>query len=90
MCPAVSQSEGTGRARIDKVVVCQGLSLLMLEAKRAGQDTLADAWSDLVVKLGEGFSRLFYGRIPFLPVVAAAGEQLQFGWLLPTGQVSIC
>ncbi len=50
---------------------------------------LEQSWKDLETKLASGYPALFYGRIPYLPVYAAAGAHIQFGCLMPHGQVSL-
>lgn len=83
---AVLQSAGAGRAPPDNTLACLGLSMLFLEAK-SRRKNLESAWDDLRSKLAAGFKALFYGTIPFIPLVAIAGEALQFGRLSPAGQV---
>ena len=51
---------------------------------------LEQAWEDLQAKLASGYPALFYEEIPYLLVYAAAGVQIQFGRLLPLGQVCFC
>ena len=52
-----------------------------------GSRGLEEAWKDLQAKLASGYPTLFYGQIPYLLVYAAAGVNIQFGRLLPLGQV---
>ena len=72
---------------MDTVASACRLSLLFGEDKVVGSRGLEEAWRDLQVKLASGFPALFYGQIPYLLVYAAAGVNIQFGRLLPLGQV---
>ncbi|DBA84058.1 TPA: hypothetical protein ACH3X1_006539 [Trebouxia sp. C0004] len=84
----VSKSaSGKGAARVDTVASACRLSLLFGEDKVVGSRGLEEAWRDLQAKLASGFPALFYGQIPYLLVYAAAGVNIQFGRLLPLGQV---
>ncbi|KAL3155434.1 hypothetical protein ABBQ38_010991 [Trebouxia sp. C0009 RCD-2024] len=84
----VSKSaSGRGAARVDTVASACRLSLLFGEDKVVGSRGLEEAWRDLQAKLASGFPALFYGQIPYLLVYAAAGVNIQFGRLLPLGQV---
>ncbi|KAL0050155.1 hypothetical protein WJX82_005297 [Trebouxia sp. C0006] len=78
---------GKGPARVDTVGTARGLSLVFGEDKAYKDRGLEQAWGDLKLKLKSGFPALFYGHIPYLPVYAAAGVQIQFGRLLPNGVV---
>jgi hypothetical protein len=71
---------------VDTVITAGGLSVLFGEDKIA--EGLEAAWADLEGYLGKGFSALFYGATRFLPVYAAAGDNLQFGRLWHNGTVS--
>ncbi|KAL3158838.1 hypothetical protein ABBQ32_011563 [Trebouxia sp. C0010 RCD-2024] len=84
----VSKSaSGKGAARVDTVASACRLSLLFGEDKVVGSRGLEEAWKDLQAKLASGYPALFYGQIPYLLVYAAAGVNIQFGRLLPLGQV---
>ena len=50
---------------------------------------LEQSWKDLETKLASGYPALFYGRIPYLPIYAAAGVHSKFGCLWPHGQVPV-
>jgi len=65
------------------------LSLLFGEDKVVNRQGLEQSWTDLETKLASGYPALFYGRIPYLPIYAAAGVHIQFGRLMPHGQVSV-
>jgi len=75
---------------VDTVVSACRLSLLFGEDKVMANRDLEQAWADLQAKLASGYPALFYGRIPYLLVYAAAGVHIQFGRLLPRGQVCFC
>ena len=66
------------------------MSLLFGEDKVMASRGLEQAWEDLQAKLASGYPALFYGQIPYLLVYAAAGVHIQFGRLLPLGQVCFC
>ncbi|KAL0020556.1 hypothetical protein WJX77_002344 [Trebouxia sp. C0004] len=84
----VSKSaSGKGAARVDTVASACRLSLLFGEDKVVGSRGLEEAWRDLQAKLASGYPALFYGQIPYLLVYAAAGVNIQFGRLLPLGQM---
>ena len=72
---------------MDTVASACRLSLLFGEDKVIGNRNLEQAWTDLQAKLASGYPALFYGQIPYLLVYAAAGLEIQFGRLLPSGQV---
>lgn len=72
---------------MDTVASACRLSLLFGEDKVVKSRGLEEAWRDLQAKLASGFPALFYGQIPYLLVYAAAGVNIQFGRLLPLGQV---
>ncbi|KAL3140016.1 hypothetical protein ABBQ38_004299 [Trebouxia sp. C0009 RCD-2024] len=76
-----------GAAGVDTVASACCLSLLFGEDKVKGSRVLEQAWKDLQAKLASGFPALFYGKIPYLLVYAAAGAHIQFGRLMPLGQV---
>ena len=42
---------------------------------------------DLQTKMEGGLSPLFYGHIPYIPVYAAAGDEVQFGTVQANGTV---
>ena len=42
---------------------------------------------DIQRKMGKGPPPLFYHHIPYMPVYAAAGDEIQFGFVLADGQV---
>lgn len=75
---------------MDTVASACCLSLLFGEDKVKGSRVLEQAWKDLQAKLASGFPALFYGKIPYLLVYAAAGAHIQFGRLMPLGQVWFC
>lgn len=85
----IQSATGKGPARVDTVGTARGLSLVFGEDKAYKDRGLEQAWADLKLKLKSGFPALFYGHIPYLPVYAAAGVQIQFGRLLPNGVVCI-
>lgn len=64
----------------------QRLLLFVGEEKEAGVGRLA-AEQDLVVKLQNGLPPLFYQDIPYMPVYAAAGDEIRFGFVLANGTV---
>lgn len=51
------------------------------------EESLSNARQDLVKKLIGGLSSLFYLNVPFLPVYTAAAHLVQFGIVMPTGNV---
>ena len=56
------------------------------EEKAARVGSLA-AEQDIMVKLQKGLPPLFYQDIPYMPVHAAAGDEIQFGFVLADGTV---
>ncbi|KAA6419297.1 MAG: hypothetical protein FRX49_10696 [Trebouxia sp. A1-2] len=80
-------ASGKGPARVDTVANAFRLSLLFGEDKVLKQQGLEHSWKDLEIKLASGYPALFYGQIPYLPIYAAAGVHIQFGLLMPHGQV---
>ncbi|GAQ86127.1 Protein kinase-like domain containing protein [Klebsormidium nitens] len=80
-------SQGTP-VRPDTHLVAEKLSLFFGEDK-VEDDELKDVWDDHVRKLKGGLNHVAYGRVPFVPVYAAAGNLLQFGRLCSDGQVGI-
>lgn len=74
---------------MDTVANAFRLSLLFGEDKVLKQQGLEHSWKDLEIKLASGYPALFYGQIPYLPIYAAAGVHIQFGLLMPHGQVSV-
>lgn len=87
LCLNFQSASGKGAARVDTVASACRLSLLFGEDKVVGSRGLEEAWKDLQAKLASGYPALFYGQIPYLLVYAAAGVNIQFGRLLPLGQV---
>lgn len=83
----IQNASGRGPAGVDMVVTACRLSLLFGEDKVIEGRELHEAWRHLQAKLSSGFPALFYGDIPYLLVYAAAGVEIQFGRLLPCGQV---
>ncbi len=75
---------------MDTVVSACRLSLMFGEDKVMARRGLEQAWADLQAKLASGYPALSYGQIPYLLVYAAAGVHIQFGRLLPSGQVCFC
>ena len=51
------------------------------------EESLSNARQDLVKKLIGGLSSLFYLNVPFLPVYTAAAHLVQFGIVMPAGNV---
>ena len=49
---------------------------------------LHEALADLVAKLKGGLNIIFYRDVPFLPLYIAAGSTVQFGVVMPNGEVS--
>ena len=49
---------------------------------------LHEALADLVAKLKGGLNPIFYRDVPFLPLYIAAGSTVQFGVVMPNGEVS--
>lgn len=74
---------------MDTVVNAFHLSLLFGEDDVPKDQCLEQSWEHLETRLASGYPALFYGRIPYLPVYAAAGAHIQFGCLMPHGQVSV-
>jgi hypothetical protein len=72
--------------RPDTHLVTEKLSLLFGEDKEAN-DELTEAWKDHRRKLKGGLNPVAYGRVPFIPLYAAAGDLIQFGRLTSDGQV---
>ena len=42
---------------------------------------------DIESEMDQGLPPLFYGKLPYMPVYAAAGDKIQFGLVLATGEV---
>ena len=74
---------------MDTVANAFRLSLFFGEDKVLKHQGLEQSWKDLETKLASGYPALFYGRIPYLPIYAAAGVHIQFGCLWPHGQVPV-
>ncbi len=74
---------------MDTVANAFCLSLFFGEDKVLKHQGLEQSWKDLETKLASGYPALFYGRIPYLPIYAAAGVHIQFGCLWPHGQVPV-
>ena len=72
---------------MDTVASAFQLSLLFGKDKVLSRQGLQHFWKDLETKLASGYPALFYGRILYLPICAAAGVHIQFGRLMPHGQV---
>jgi len=87
LCKCFQSASGKGAARVDTEASACRLSLLFGEDKVMASRGLEQAWEDLQAKLASGYPALFYGQIPYLLVYAAAGVHIQFGRLLPLGQV---
>ena len=76
---------GKGAARVDTVANAFRLSLFFGQNKVLKQQGLEQSWKDLETKLASGYPALFFRRIPYLPIYAAAGVHIQFGRLMPHG-----
>lgn len=74
---------------MDTAASAFGLSLLFGQDKVSPNQGLEQSWKELETELASGYPALFYGKIPYLPVYAAAGVQIQFGCLMPCGQVLV-
>lgn len=74
---------------MDTIANAYHLSLFFGEDKVLKLQGLEQCWKDLETKLASGYPALFYGRIPYLPIYAAAGVHIQFGYLMPNGQVPV-
>lgn len=74
-------------ACVDMVATAGRLSLLFGEDKVVDGRGLEEAWTGLQAKLASGYPELFHGRIPYLLLYAAAEANIQYGRLLPHGQV---
>jgi hypothetical protein len=75
-----------GSSRPDLIVCVQRLLLFVGEEKQQVVGTSA-AVQDIQRKMRNGLSPLFYGNIPYMPVYAAAEDQIQFGFVQANGQV---
>ena len=74
---------------MDTVASACRLSLFFGEDTVLNFQGLEQSWKNLETKLASGYPALFYGQIPYLPVYAAAGVHIQFGCLMPNGQVPV-
>jgi len=74
---------------VDTVANAFRLSLFFGEDQVLKHRCLEQSWKDLETKLASGYPALFYRQFPYLPVYAAAGVHIQFGCLMPHGQVSV-
>ena len=74
---------------MDTVANAFRLGLFFGQDQVLKQQGLEQSWTDLETKLASGYPALFYGRIPYLPIYAAAGVHIQFSRLMPHGQVSV-
>ena len=54
--------------------------------EKAGSVGRQRALHDIMSKIG-ALSPLFYQDIPYMPVYAAAGDEIQFGFMLANGEV---
>ena len=59
---------------------------MFVGAETAGSVGRHRALHDIKSKMG-ALSPLFYQDIPYMPVYAAAGHEIQFGFLLANGEV---
>ena len=74
---------------MDTVANASHLTLFLGEDDVLTDQSLEQSWKHLETKLASGYPALFYGRIPYLPIYAAAGAHIQFGCLMPHGQVPV-
>lgn len=75
-----------GLTRPDLIVIIDRLLLFIGEEKASGV-TIRKALLDIRTKMSEGLPPLFYQGIPYMPVYAAAGDEIQFGFVLADGEV---
>ena len=61
--------------------------LLFVGGEKAARVGRFAAQQDLVAKLKNGLPPLFYQDIPYMPLYAAAGDEIQFGFLMNNGTV---
>ena len=69
-------------------MVVQRLLLFVGEEKKAGVGRDL-AQKDIMDKLQGGLPPLFYRYIPYMPVYAAEGDHIQFGFVLAKGKVRV-
>ena len=67
-------------------MIVQRLLLFIGEEKKAGVGRDL-AQRDIMMKLQGGLPPLFYRDIPYMPVYVAAGDHIQFGFVLANGKV---
>ena len=67
-------------------MIIQRLLLFIGEEKKAGVGRDL-AQRDIMMKLQGGLPPLFYRDIPYMPVYAAEGDHIQFGFVLANGKV---
>lgn len=60
---------------------------LVWRGQSDGEQRFGASLERRAAKVASGYPALFYGKIPYLLVYAAAGMHIQFGRLLPLGQV---
>jgi|LauGreStaDraftv2_3_1035109.scaffolds.fasta_scaffold16275_3 hypothetical protein len=74
-----------GDCRPDFICIVSQLLMALGEEKAM---LLHEARADLVAKLKGGLNPIFYRDVPFLPLYIAAGSTVQFGVVMPNGEVS--
>ena len=67
-------------------MIVQRLLLFIGKEEKAGVGR-ALAQRDIMMKLQGGLPPIFYRDIPYMPVYAAAGDHIQFGFVLADGKV---
>ena len=60
---------------------------MFIGEEKVGNVGIHKALGDIRSKLGQGLPPLFYQDIPYMPVYAAAGDEIQFGFVLANGEV---
>lgn len=62
--------------------------MLFIGEEQSGNVGRHAALQDITVRLQKGLPRLFYHDIPYIPIYLAAGDEIQFGFVLANGKVS--
>ena len=61
--------------------------LLFVGEERARTEGIHRAVHDIESEMDQGLPPMYYRDIPYMPVYAAAGDEIQFGLVLANGQV---
>ena len=61
--------------------------LLFIGEEKAASVGRQEALYDIMRKMQQGLPHLFYQDIPYMPVYVAAEDNIQFGFVLASGEV---